>query len=160
MSFIGIVLSLVAHIISWTSPDLLYFAILGVPLQFISMGIMAWLYHKRVMPLQHQANLRWWHHTSSIVHGLMFLSVLSLAFHGIVFVLHISSFAMFMIRALSSIWLYTFTAGYGYASWSSRYGGRAGQNHRSRFQDQAHQSKTDIHARVKTTPRHTFGRYR
>jgi len=155
----GVIVSIIAHVVSWMSPNLLHFAVIGVPLQIISMILMAWLYHKRVMPLQEGANLRWWEHASSLIHGLMFLSVLSLFFHGAMLVLHISSFLMFLIRSLSSVWLYTFTACYGYSHWANRYGVREKESHLSKFEERAYQSKTDIQAQVTTTSRHTFGRY-
>lgn len=144
ISFMGIVLSIVANLISWTSPNPLYFAIVGIPLEIASIGMMAWLYHKRVMPLQHNANLRWLHHSPSLIHALMFLAILSLAFHSVVAVAGISLFVMFLIRAMSSIWLYTFAATYGYAAWSIRYGENFWRTHRSRFQDSAQKLKADI----------------
>lgn len=159
LSFIGIGLSLFAHVLSWMSPDLLHFAVIGVPLQLVSMILMAWLYHQRVMPLQPDGNLRWWHHTSSLIHGIIFLSVLSFAFQGAMFAFRISSFLMFMIRALSSIWLYTFSIGYGYSSWASRYGGRKKDSHRQRFQNRAQYAKPDIHTHVTVTPKHRFGKH-
>lgn len=144
ISFMGIVLSVVAHLISWTSPNPLYFAIIGIPLEIASMGMMAWLYHKRVMPLQREADLRWLHQSPSLIHALMFFAVLSLAFHSVVVVAGISLFVMFLIRAMSSIWLYTFAATYGYTAWSIRYGDNFWRTHRSRFQDSAQKLKADV----------------
>jgi|GEM_PF-2116952 len=158
LSAIGIVFSLGAHVISWFSPNLLHFALIGIPLQVISMGIMGILYQNRAVPLQRDANLRWWHHSSSIVHGLVFLSVLSFVFQVIMLVFGSSAFVMFLIRSLSAIWVFTFAAGYGYASWAIRYAGREKLSHRGRFQTHADIRKTDIHAQVTTTTRHSFGK--
>jgi len=74
------------------------------------------------------------------------------------FVLRVSLFITFLLRALSSIWLYTYAAGYGYSSWAMRYGGREKQSHRAHFQNRAQHAKPDIHAQVNTTPRHSFGK--
>lgn len=144
LSFIGIVLSFVMHIISWTSPNLVHFAVVGIPLQLISMGLTLWLYQKRAMPLQPDANLRWWDRSSSFVHGIIFLAVLSFTFHGAMFVFRVSSFVMFLIRALSSIWIYSYANTYGYAGWAMRYGGREKQSHRGRFQNRAQVTKENI----------------
>ena len=118
VSFLGLIFSLLAHVVSWTSPDILDFAVIGIPLHIVAMILVAKLYRQRALPLQDKAQLHWLNHTSSWIHALMFLAVLSLIFHIIMGVLQVSVFIMFLIRAISSIWLYVYAVGYAYATWA------------------------------------------
>lgn len=120
VSFLGLILSLLAHVASWTSPDILDFAAISIPLHVIAMILVAKLYQKRALPLQDKANLQWLNHTSSGIHALMFLAVLSVIFHTVMVLLQLSVFIMFLIRVVSSIWLYVYAVGYAYATWAGQ----------------------------------------
>ena len=120
ISFLGLILSLLAHLVSWTTPNLLDFALIGIPLHIIAMILVAKLFNKHVLPLQDKANLQWLHQTSSVIHALMFIAVLSLIFHTMMLVFQVSVFTMFLIRAISSIWLYVYAVGYAYATWAGK----------------------------------------
>lgn len=117
VSLLGMGLSLLAHLISWTTPNLLYFALLGIPLHGIALVLTPRLYRERAFPLQKKADLHWFQSAPSWIHGLLFLSILSLMFHTVVALIGISAFMMFLIRATSSLWLYIYVVGYGYTSW-------------------------------------------
>ena len=158
LSFVGIIFNLLAHLVSWTTPNLLHFAVVGVPLHVVSMLILYRLYRDRALPLQKNADKSWLRHASSGVHALIFLSILSLMFHTIVAVLGLSMFVMFLIRALSSIWLLTYAMGYGYASWAGHNQFKLNQlrlngRHRSRIQQKADSIKSDIHVNIPETLR-------
>lgn len=152
LSLVGIVLSVVAHLISWASPNPLHFFVLSLPLEVLAMGLMAWLYHKNVMPLQHNADLRWFHQSNSVIHALMFLAVLSFIFHSVIVVAGLSMFVMFLLRVISSIWIYTFASAYGYSSWTLRYGEQFWRAHRLRLQQTADHVTTDNTAPMAPSP--------
>jgi hypothetical protein len=120
VSFLGLIFSLLAHLISWTTPNMLHFVMMGIPLHFVAMLIVFHLYKQRVLPLQKNADLQWFHNASSGIHALIFLAVLSLLFHTIMVALQLSVVVMFLIRAVSGIWLYIYAIGYAYASWVGR----------------------------------------
>lgn len=149
VSLLGIVFSLVAHLISWGTPDLLEFSILGIPLQIISMIMFAKLTNLNIVPFQKKADLRWLHQTASVVHALLFLSVLSFMFHVVMMGLQVTAFPFFLIRVLSSIWITVFAIGYGYTSWTGRYQSKLskmrGQGfHRHRLSTIAEDAKLEL----------------
>lgn len=120
VSFLGLIFSLLAHLISWTTPNMLHFVMIGIPLHLVAMLIGMRLYKQRVLPLQKNADLQWFHNASSGIHALIFLAILSLLFHTIVVAMQLSGVAMFLIRVMSGIWLYICVIGYAYASWVGR----------------------------------------
>lgn len=145
ISFLGVIFSLLAHLVSWTTPNILHFAMIGIPLHIVAIILMSKLYRMRVLPLQEKADLHWFNHASSGIHALMFLAVLSFLFHTIVVALQISVFAMFLIRAVSSIWLYVYTIGYAYTSWAGQHQRHHHRSHRTRIQQQAETTKSELH---------------
>ena len=153
LSFTGIVCSLLAHLVSWTTPNIIQFTYVGIPLHIVAMLIVAHLYKKSALPLQDRSGLRWINHASSWIHGLMFLAALSFMFHTIVMVLQLSVVLMYFLRAVSSIWLYVYAAGYGYATWASQYHSGLKDpshlpTHRHQFRQRADTYKPDIQVDV------------
>jgi len=160
VSFLGLILSLLAHLVSWTTPNILHFAVIGIPLHIIAMIIVAKLHHKRVLPLQDKANLQWLNHTSSGIHAVMFLAVLSLIFHIIMVALQVSVFIMFLIRAVSSIWLYVYAVGYAYATWAGQNQFRLKQDqkiaNRKRIRQRGDVMKSELHIHPPQTMKRRF----
>lgn len=144
VSILGIFLSLIAHLISWTTPNLADFAIIGVPLHCVAM-VVAWkLFKQRAFPLQNKSEVRWFHHASSGIHALLFLSVLSFMFHTVVLLMSISAFEFYAIRALSSGWLFVFTVGRGFTTWAGQYQINRTRLHSSRFHQKARTAKSEL----------------
>lgn len=150
VSLLGMGLSLIAHLISWTTPNLLYFAWLGIPLHIIAMILTPKLVREQAFPLQKKADLHWFQSAPSWIHGLLFLSILSLMFHTLVAALGISELTMFLIRATSSLWLYVYVVGYGYTSWVERHLSSVRKirnlgRHRTRMQTRSAIAKSELH---------------
>lgn len=158
VSFLGLIFSLLAHLVSWTTPDILHFAVVGIPLHIVAMILVGKLYHKRALPLQDKAQLHWLNHTSSGIHALMFLAVLSLMFHIIMGVLQITVFITFLIRAISSIWLYVYAVGYAYATWAGQNQFRLKQNRSMANLKRIRQKGDTSKSELKITPPQTLKR--
>jgi hypothetical protein len=160
VSFLGLILSLLAHLVSWATPNTLHFALIGIPLHIIAIVTVAKLYNKRVLPLQDKKNLKWLYQASSGAHALMFLAGLSLIFHTIIVALHGTAFIIFLIRAVSSIWLYVYTVGYAYATWAGQNQFRFKQNqqmaNRARIRQKGDVLKSELQIHPPQTMKRRF----
>lgn len=149
VSFWGMGLSLFAHLLSWTTPNLLHFALLGIPLHIVAMIIAPKLYRERAFPLHKKTDLRWFHHAPSWLHALVFLAILSLMFHTLVIAFGISEPIMYLIRFASGLWLCVYGVGYGYTSWAERHLStvrqiRAQGRHRTHMRTRSDTAKSEL----------------